>query len=204
MSKVRYSKFRLSRRIGKSVHGHASDAINFRNYFNGHHGQSLIRKNSEYATQLIAKQTIKYHHNIFEKQLYKYYKMASKMKGDASENLLVLLNRRLDITVFRFGIAPTMYSACQLVSHKHILVNGKKVNIRSYLLKEGDVITLTEKAKNLDFVKSCIENTNRSVPTYLSANDSKMEYKYVRYPAYREVPYPWNAEFNSIIELYSK
>ena len=92
MSKIAYAKFRLSRRIGKSVHGHPKDAINFRNYFCGQHGQTAIRKNSEYATQLIAKQAIKYHHNIMEKQLRKYYKIASSMKGDANENLLVLLN----------------------------------------------------------------------------------------------------------------
>ena len=204
MTKIIHSKFRLSRRIGKSVHGHPSDAINFRNFFNGQHGPVLIRKNSEYASQLIAKQAIKYHHNIIESQLHKYYIMASKMKGNANENLLVLLNRRLDITVFRLGIAPTMYAACQLVSHKHVLVNGKKVNIRSYLLKEGDIITLTEKAKNFNFVRSCIENANRSIPGYLSANDEKFEYKYARYPAPGEVPYPWNAEFNLVIELYSK
>ena len=122
MSKIKYSKFRLSRRVGHTIHGHPQDAINFRNYFCGQHGQTSIRKNSEYATQLIAKQSIKFHHNITEKQLHKYYIMASNMKGDANENLNVLLNRRLDITVFRLGVVPTMYSACQMVSHGHILV----------------------------------------------------------------------------------
>lgn len=204
MTKVNYAKFRLSRRIGKSVHGHPQDAINFRNYFCGQHGQTSIRKNSEYAVQLIAKQAIKYHHNITEKQMHKYYDIATNMKGDSNENLLVLLNRRLDITVFRLGIVPTMYAACQFVSHGHVLVNGKRVNIRSYLLKAGDVITLSEKAKKFDFVKACIENKNRSIPAYLSADDEKMEYKYVRYPAMGEVPYPFNAEFNLVIELYSR
>lgn len=204
MTKIKYAKFRLSRRIGKSVHGHPQDAINFRNYFCGQHGQTSIRKNSEYAVQLIAKQAIKYHHNITEKQLRKYYKIASNMKGNANENLLVLLNRRLDITVFRLGIVPTLYSACQLVSHGHVLVNGKKVNIRSYLLKEGDVITLSEKAKNFDFVEASVSKKDRSIPSYLSSNDDKKEYKYVRYPAMGEVPYPFNAEFNLVIELYSR
>ena len=204
MTKIKYAKFRLSRRIGKSVHGHPQDAINFRNYFCGQHGQTTIRKNSEYATQLIAKQSIKYHHNITEKQMHKYYEIATNMKGDTNENLLVLLNRRLDITIFRLGIVPTMYSACQFVSHGHVLVNGKKVNIRSYLLKEGDIITLSEKAKKFDFVNASIANKERHVPPYLSANDEKMEYKYVRYPAMGEVPYPFNAEFNLVIELYSR
>ena len=204
MTKVKYAKFRLSRRIGKSVHGHPQDAINFRNYFCGQHGQTSIRKNSEYATQLIAKQAIKYHHNITEKQLHKYYSIASNEKGDTNENLLVLLNRRLDITVYRLGIVPTMYSACQFVSHGHILVNGKKVNIRSYLLKEGDVITIDEKAKNFDFIQASIAKTDRSIPAYLSADDEKMEYKFVRYPAVGEVPYPFNAEFNLVIEYYSR
>ena len=204
MTKIKYAKFRLSRRIGKSVHGNPQDAINFRNYFCGQHGQTAIRKNSEYAVQLIAKQAIKYHHNITEKQLRKYYKIASNMKGNANENLLVLLNRRLDITIFRLGITPTMYSACQLVSHGKVLVNGKKVNIRSYLLKEGDVITLSDKAKSFDFVNASIAKKDRSIPSYLSANDEKIEYKYVRYPAVGEVPYPFNAEFNLIIELYSR
>lgn len=204
MTKVKYAKFRLSRRIGKSVHGHPQDAINFRNYFCGQHGQTSIRKNSEYATQLIAKQAIKYHHNITEKQLHKYYSIASNEKGDTNENLLVLLNRRLDITIYRLGIVPTMYAACQFVSHGHILVNGKKVNIRSYLLKEGDVITIDEKAKNFEFFKESIAKTDRSIPAYLSADDEKMEYKFVRYPAVGEVPYPFNAEFNLVIEYYSR
>ena len=204
MTKIKYAKFRLSRRIGKSVHGHPQDAINFRNYFCGQHGQTSIRKNSEYATQLIAKQAIKYHHNITEKQMHKYYLKATSMKGDANENLLVLLNRRLDITVFRLGVVPTMYAACQFVSHGHVLVNGKRVNIRSYLLKEGDVITISEKAKKFDIVNASIANKDRSIPSYLQANDEKMEYKYVRYPAMGEVPYPFNAEFNLVIELYSR
>ena len=204
MTKVNYSKFRLSRRIGKSVHGHPKDAINFRNYFCGQHGQTTIRKNSEYATQLIAKQAIKYHHNITEGQLRKYYKIASNMKGDANTNLLILLNRRLDITIFRLGITPTMYSACQFVSHGQVLVNGKKVNVRSYLLKEGDIITIKDKAKEFDFVKECISKTDRSIPSYLTADDKKMEYKFVRYPAFGEVPYPFPAEFNLVIEFYSR
>ncbi len=204
MSKVKYSKFRLSRRIGKSVHGHPKDAINFRNYFCGQHGQTAIRKNSEYAVQLIAKQAIKYHHNIIEKQLRKYYAMASNAKGDTNENLAILLNRRLDITIFRLGIVPTMYSACQFVSHRHVLVNGKVVNVRSYLLKEGDVITIDEKAKNLDLVKASISRNDRSIPPYLSADDKNMEYKYVRYPSIGEIPYPFRAEFNLIIEFYSR
>ena len=204
MTKIKYAKFRLSRRIGKSVHGHPQDAINFRNYFCGQHGQTSIRKNSEYATQLIAKQAIKYHHNITEKQMHRYYLKATSMKGDANENLLVLLNRRLDITVFRLGIVPTMYAACQFVSHGHVLVNGKRVNIRSYLLKEGDVITVGEKARKFDIVNASIANKDRSIPSYLQANDEKMEYKYVRYPAMGEAPYPFNAEFNLVIELYSR
>ena len=204
MSKVKYSKFRLSRRIGKSIHGHPKDAINFRNYFCGQHGQTSIRKNSEYAVQLIAKQAIKYHHNIIEKQLRKYYDIATNMKGDTNENLSILLNRRLDITIFRLGIVPTMYSACQLVSHRHVLVNGKIVNVRSYLLKEGDIITLSEKAKGFDFIKASISKTDRSVPAYLSADDKKMEYKYVRYPSIGEIPYPFRAEFNLIVEFYSR
>ena len=204
MSKVKYAKFRLSRRVGKSIHGHPQDAINFRNYFCGQHGQTSIRKNSEYATQLIAKQAIKFHHNITEKQLHKYYAMAFNLKEDTNENLNVLLNRRLDITIFRLGIVPTMYSACQFVSHGHVLVNGKRVNIRSYLLKEGDVVTLSSKAKEFDFVKACIDKKDRSIPAYLSADDDKMTYKYVRYPALGEVPYPFNAEFNLVIEFYSR
>ena len=204
MSKVKYAKFRLSRRVGKSIHGHPQDAINFRNYFCGQHGQTSIRKNSEYATQLIAKQAIKFHHNITEKQPHKYYAMAFNLKGDTNENLNVLLNRRLDITVFRLGIVPTMYSACQFVSHGHVLVNGKRVNIRSYLLKEGDIITLSSKAKEFDFVKACIDKKDRSIPAYLSADDDKMTYKYVRYPALGEVPYPFNAEFNLVVEFYSR
>ena len=204
MTKVKYAKFRLSRRIGKSVHGHPQDAINFRNYFCGQHGQTSIRKNSEYAIQLIAKQAIKYHHNITEKQLHKYYSIALNAKGDTNENLLVLLNRRLDITVYRLGIVPTMYSACQFVSHGHVLVNGKKVNIRSYLLREGDVITVDEKAKDFTFVRESISKQDRSIPAYLTADDEKMEYKFVRYPAVGEVPYPFNAEFNLVIEYYSR
>lgn len=204
MTKIKSAKFRLSRRIGKSIHGHPKDAINFRNYFCGQHGQTSIRKNSEYATQLIAKQAIKYHHNLTEKQLRRYYAMATKMKGNANENLSMILNRRLDINVFRLGLTPTMYSACQLVSHGHVLVNGKRVNVRSYLLKEGDVISINDKAKQFAIVQESVAKAERSIPNYLSANDDKMEYKYVRYPSISEVPYPFPAEFNLIIELYSR
>jgi len=204
MSKIINSKFKLSRRVGKTIHEHPSDAINYRNYFPGQHGQTVMRKKSEYATQLIAKQTIKFHHNITEKQLRNYYIKAQNKKGDTAENLICYLNSRLDICIFRSNITSTFYAASQLVSHGHVLVNGKKVNIRSYQLKVNDVVTITEKAKNMSIVKESIEKKSRRVPDYLSSENDGYSFIFKKAPSISEVPYPFKAEPNLIIELYSR
>ena len=204
MSKIIKSKFKLSRRVGTTIHGHSQDAIVYRNYFSGQHGQTVMRKKSEYATQLIAKQTIKFHHNITEKQLRNYYINAQNTKGDTAENLICYLNSRLDISIFRSNIAPTFYAASQLVSHGHVLVNGKKVNIRSYQLKANDIITITDKAKNMPIIKESIEKKTNRIPDYLSLTNDGYVFKFIKAPVISEVPYPFKAEPNLIIELYSR
>ncbi len=204
MTKIKNSKFRLSRRIGKSIHGHSQDSINFRNYFPGQHGQTVVRKSSEYAVQLNAKQALKFHHNITEKQLRKYFNKALQQKGDTSENLISFLNTRVDTCVYRANLAPTFYAACQLISHGHILINGKKVNIRSYQLKPDDVVTLTKKGQEMASVLSSIEKNERRVPDYMSFDSAEKSFKLIRKPTLGEPPYPFIAEPHLIIEFYSR
>ena len=178
-------------------------SISRRNYAPGQNGQKK-KKLSEYGTQLREKQKTKAYYGVSEKQFRKYFDMASKSKGKSGEVLLILLESRLDNVVYRLGFASSRAQARMLVTHAVFDVNGKKVNIRSYLLKEGDVITVSKKAQEFDFIKASIDKKDRQSPSYLSVNDDKMEYKYVRYPALGEVPYPFNAEFNLIIEYYSR
>jgi small subunit ribosomal protein S4 len=202
MTKIQTSKFKLSRRLGKSVHAHPQDAINYRNYFPGQHGQTVMRRSSEFAVQLIAKQSLKFHHNITEKQLRLYFKKAISKKGDTSENLICFLNSRLDTCIYRANLAPTFYSACQIVSHGHVRVNGKKVNIRSYILKEGDVVSLSEKAKEMALVNEIKDE--RKIPDYLVFDKANKSFKFIRLPALAEIPYPFKAEPNLVVEYYSR
>lgn len=199
------SKHKIDRRWGENLWGRPKSPVNKRQYGPGQHGPNRRGKLSDFGTQLAAKQKLKgYYGNIGEKQFRRYYKEASRLRGDTGENLIGLLERRLDAVVYRSKLAPTVFTARQLVSHKHVKVNGQRVNIGSYMVKEGDVIELTEKAKNIPAVVQGLESAEREVPEYLDVDVKKCTAKFVRTPKLEDVPYPIVMEPNLVVEFYSR
>lgn len=205
MSKRIASKYKISRRIGESLWGRAKDPVNRRVYGPGQHGAARRRKLSDYGIQLQAKQKLKgYYGNITEKQFRRIYKEATRLKGDTGENLVGLLESRLDAFVYRMGVVPTVFSARQFVGHGHILVNGKKANIPSYHLQEGDVVSVKQKSQQIPMVMEAMGSPERNVPDYVQMDDAKFEAKYLRKPALNEIPYAVIMEPNLVIEFYSR
>lgn len=205
MTKIKQSKFRMSRSLGHTVHGLPKDAVNKRNYRPGQHGNGgFASRGSEFKIALNAKKSFKIYYNITESQLRATYKKADQMKGDSSENLIALLNSRLDGVLFVSNFAPSIYSACQLISHGHVLVNGKSVKIRSFRLSPGDVVTLSEQAKTFPFVSESAQRKLNVCPHYITVNTDTFSIGYVKYPILAEVPYPFKAEPNLVIEFYSR
>ncbi|KJW00038.1 ribosomal protein S4 [Orientia tsutsugamushi str. Sido] len=206
MTKVIKSKYKVSRRLGTSVWGHEKDAINNKNYKPGQQGNSpSVSKPSDYSKHLVAKQRLKSHYGrIPEKQFRNTFKIARKKSGNTAENLVGLLERRLDAVVYRLNIAPTIFAARQLVSHKHIKVNGKKINIASYRVKAGDSIELSEQAKQIPIVIGAISKKARRIPEYLAFDDEKFIGNFIRMPSsISEVPYPFDPQINLVVEFYS-
>jgi small subunit ribosomal protein S4 len=199
-------KYKISRRLGVSLWGNAKDPYNKRGYAPGQHGAAAKRKKmSDYGTQLREKQKLRgYYGNITERQFRKIYVEASRRKGDTGENLIGLLESRLDTVVYRMGLVPTPFAARQFVSHGHIRVNGKKVNIPSYTVSEGDTIEVREKSRQLTVVLEAVQNPERTVPEYLDFNKDNLSAKFVRTPKLAEVPYPVVMEPNFVIEYYSR
>lgn len=205
MTKRLDCKYKISRRLGASLWGNAKDPFNKRAYAPGQHGQAKRKKTSDYGTQLREKQKLRgYYGNITERQFRNIYKEALRRKGDTGENLIGLLESRLDTVVYRLGLVATPFAARQLVSHGHVRINGKKANIPSMLVKEGDVIELKEKSKQLAVVLEMIQNPERSVPEYLEFDNTEMKAKFVRVPKLAEVPYPVMMQPNFVIEYYSR
>jgi small subunit ribosomal protein S4 len=204
MTKRIQAKYKISRRLGVNLWGRGKDPQEKKNYVPGQHGPNGRRRMpSDYGTQLFAKQKLKgYYGNITEKQFRRTFDEAANMKGDTSENLLGLLERRLDIAVYRLNFVPTVFSARQLVGHKHVLVNGKSVNIPSYRLKEGDVIEVREKSQNIPMVLETQQNPERDIPEYYNA--SGLKGTYVRVPTSEEIPYPVTMEPSLVVEFYSR
>lgn len=203
MSKIVKSKFKRSRTLGVSLWSKDNDAYNFRNYAPGQHGQSVMRKISPYSLQLRAKQRLRAYYNILEKQFRKIFIDAHRLKGDSGENLVSLLEMRLDAVVYRSSFASTIFAASQMVSHGHILVNGRRVNIRSYRLKIGDVVSLSEKAKKNDTFKVFFSSSSRKLPDYLELDKDSFSVKLARKPSLPEVPYEYIVEPQLIVEYYS-
>ncbi len=194
-------KSKIARKFGESIYG-ADKYLEKRNYPPGQHGQMKRRKKqSEYGIQLQEKQKAKYTYGILEKQFRNIFKIASRRKGITGENLLALIEARLDNTVFRLGIAPTRAAARQLVSHRHITVNGSVVNIPSYSVKAGDVVSVREKSKNLEVITESLASNNKSY-SWLEWDSEKLEGKFLNYPSRDEIPE--NIKENLIVELYSK
>ncbi len=205
MSKRIASKYKISRRLGISLWGRAKDPFGKRNYAPGQHGATRRRKLSGFGIQLNEKQKLKgYYGNISEKQFRKTYEEASRRRGDTGEILVGLLESRLDAFVYRMGVVPTVFSARQFVNHGHIRVNGKRVNIPSYRLKEGDVVSVKEKSKQSVVVLSAMQSPERNVPDYVQMDDSKLEAKFLRMPKLAEIPYAAVMEPNLVIEFYSR
>jgi small subunit ribosomal protein S4 len=175
-----------------------------RDYGPGQHGQRR-KKPSDFGTQLLAKQKLKgYYGNIGERQFRRLYEEAARRKGDTGENLIELLERRLDAVVYRMKFAPTPFAARQFVNHGHIRVNGKRVNIGSYLVKDGDLIEVKEKSKQLVVVLEAAKSTERDVPDYLQVDHDGMKGAFVRAPKLADVPYPVSMEPNLVVEFYSR
>ena len=205
MTKRTESKYKINRRLGVNLWGRAKSPINKHDYGPGQHGQRRKQKPTDFGIQLMAKQKLKgYYGNIGEKQFRKYYDEAVRRKGDTSENLIELLERRLDAVVYRLKFAITPFAARQFVNHGHVHVNGKRVNIPSYLLKDGDEIEVREKSKQLAVVLDSTQSIERDVPEYLDVDHRAMKGKFNRAPKLTDVPYPVQMEPNLVVEFYSR
>ena len=204
MTKRKNSKYKLDRRLSENIWGRPKSPYNLRQYGPGQHGQKRSGKLSDFGIQLHAKQKLKgYYGNINERQFRNIYRKASLTRGDTGENLIGLLERRLDTVVYRSKFVPTVFSARQFVNHGHVTVNGKKVNISSYLLKENDVVQVKEKSKQMAIVMETTKSKERDIPSYIAVDQNKLEAKFVKVPQLSEVPYPVKMEPNLVIEFYS-
>ncbi len=205
MTKRIKAKHKVDRRLRVNLWGKPKSPFNTRNYPPGQHGQNKKGKPTDYGVQLNAKQKLKsYYGNINERQFRNIYKKAIMKKGDSAENLIGLLERRLDAVVYRSKLSTTIFAARQLINHGHIRVNGKKVNISSYQLKEEETIELKEKSKKLSLIDIALANKEREVPEYLQVDEKNRKIKFVRVPKFEEVPYPVVMEPNLVIEYYSR
>ena len=204
MSNRTRAKYKIDRRLRVNLWGRPKSPFNSREYGPGLHGQRR-RKQSDYGLQLQAKQKLKgYYGNISERQFRRYYIEADLRKGDTSENLVALLERRLDAVVYRMKIVPTVFASRQFINHGHILVNSKRVNIPSYKVKDGDVIEVKEKSRDLPLVLEAAGSPERDVPDYVEVDHGKMRGTFLRQPGLADVPYPALMEPNLVIEYYSR
>jgi small subunit ribosomal protein S4 len=205
MTKRLRSKYKLNRRLGENLWGRPKSPVNRRDYPPGQHGQRRRRKASDFGIQLAAKQKLRgYYGNITEKQFRRTYGEAVKGSGDTSENLIGLLERRLDAVVYRMKFVPTVFAARQFVNHGHVMVNGRRVTIPSFRVREGDVIEVREKSRQMVLVLEAIESPERDVPDYVDVDYKQMRGTFVRQPKLAEVPYPVQMEPNLVIEFYSR
>ena len=205
MTKRLNSKHKVDRRLKVNLWGRPKSPFNKRAYGPGQHGQTRPSKPSDYGIQLQAKQKLKaYYGNINERQFRNIYRKALAKKGDTTENLVALLESRLDTVIYRAKFATTVFSARQMINHGHIRVNKKKVNISSYLVKDTDLIEVREKSKKLTFIDGALQSKEREVPEYIQLDDKNKTAKLVRIPKFSEVPYPVIMEPNLVIEYYSR
>ena len=205
MTKRLNSKHKVDRRLKVNLWGRPKSPFNTRGYPPGQHGQSKSAKPSDFGIQLQAKQKLKcYYGNMNERQFRNVYKKAIMKKGDSAENLIGLLERRLDAIVYRAKLATTIFSARQLINHGHLKVNGKKVNISSYQVREEDTIEVRDKSKQLALIDVALANKERETPEYIQMDEKNKKFKFVRVPKFEEVPYPIVMEPNLVIEYYSR
>ena len=204
MSKRHSAKYKLDRAMGENLWGRSKSPVNKRSYGPGQHGQRRKSKVSDFGLQLKAKQKLKgYYGNITEKQFAKTYDEAARRKGNTSENLIALLESRLDAIVYRAKFVPTPFAARQFVNHGHVLVNGKRVNIASYRVSPGDIVSVRERSRNMALVLEALQSQEREIPDYIEFEAKGMSAKYIRMPELAEVPYPVKMEPNLVVEFYS-
>ena len=205
MTKRLNAKHKVDRRLKVNLWGRPKSPFNTRNYRPGQHGQSRKSKPTDYGMQLIAKQKLKsYYGNINERQFRNIYRKAIKKRGDTTENLVALLETRLDTVIYRAKFAPTVFSARQLINHGHFKVNKKKVNVSSYLVKEEDLIEVKDKSKSLIIIEGCLNSKERDVPEYIQSDGKNKTAKLVRVPKFSDIPYPVQMEPKLVIEYYSR
>jgi len=205
MSKRVQAKYKINRRLMCNLWGRPKSPFNKREYRPGEHGQARRRKPSDFGTQLNAKQQLKgYYGNITEKQFRRVYAEAERRKGDTSENLIGLLERRLDAVIYRMKFVPTVFAARQIINHGHIRVNNKRVNIPSYKVNEGDVIEVQEKSREIPMILEAIESPERDIPDYIEVDHRNMKGSFSRTPMLADVPYPVQMEPNLVVEFYSR
>jgi small subunit ribosomal protein S4 len=199
------AKYKIDRRMGENIWGRPKSPVNKREYGPGQHGQRRKGKMSDFGIQLRAKQKLKgYYGDLTEKQFRRVFAEAERQRGDTSEILIGLLERRLDAVVYRAKFVPTMFAARQFVNHGHVTVNGKRVNIASYRVKEGDVVQVRERSRQMALVLEALGSPERDVPEYLHVDHSKLTAEFVRAPALTDVPYPVMMEPHLVVEYYAK
>lgn len=204
MTKRLESKYKINRHLGVNLWGRPKSPVNARDYGPGQHGMRRS-KPSDYGIQLLAKQKLRgYYGNLTERQFRNVYREAVRRRGDTGENLIGLLERRLDAVVYRMKFAPTVFASRQVVNHGHILVNGKRVNIPSYQVKEGDVIEVANRSREIALIVEAQKSSERDIPDYLSVDSKALKGTYARVPQLSDVPYPTQMEPNLVIEFYSR
>ena len=206
MTKRIQAKHKVDRRLGVNLWGRPKSPFNKRAFGPGQHGQTKARgKPSDYKIQLQAKQKLKsYYGNLNERQFRNVFKEADRIRGNTGENLVGILESRLDAVIYRAKFAQTVFQARQVINHGHIRVNGKKVNISSYTVKENDVIEVKESSKQLAVILSAVSNKERDVPEYIVADHKQFSAKLTRVPKMEEIPYPALMEPNLVVEYYSR
>ncbi|MDR3528107.1 MAG: 30S ribosomal protein S4 [Rhizomicrobium sp.] len=204
MTKRSPSKYKIDRRMGESIWGRPKSPVNKRSYGPGQHGQRRAKKLSDYGTQLQAKQKLKgYYGNITERQFRRYYQEAVRRPGDTGENMIGLLEHRLDALVYRAKFVPTPFAARQLVSHGHVKVNGRRLNIASYQVRDTDLVELTAKGREMALVLEATNSPERDTPDYLEVDPGKSA-KFLRTPKLADVPYAAQMQPHLIVEFYSR
>ena len=205
MTKRIAQKHKIDRRLSVNLWGRPKSPFNLRKYKPGQHGQKHAGKLSDYGVQLHAKQKLKgYYGNLNERQFRNCYKEAIRLKGDSGENLIAILERRLDTIVYRSKFVPTVFAARQFINHGHVKINGKRVNISSYLLDEGDVVEVKDKSKELAICIESIKSQERDIPGYITVDEKKLSSTFLRVPQFAEVPYAPQMDPKLVIEYYSR
>ncbi len=206
MTKRISAKHKIDRRLGCNLWGRPKSPFNKRNSRPGQHGAMGQRKKlSDYGNQLFAKQKLRFYYgDLTEKQFRRIYDKASSTRGDTSQILIELLERRLDAIVYRMKFVPTIFSARQIVNHGHVKVNGKRVNIPSYTVKDGDLIELKDASKQINLFQESIISQEREIPEYLEVDTKEFKGRFLRAPLLHDVPYPVTMEPNLVIEFYSR